>query len=448
MNNAAASAAPAAQSKAVSVVLIVAAVVLSTAARTVLSPMQELVQADLGLDDNQIALLQGLALALPIVVLSFPLGRLVDRANRTRLLFYFGIACGLASLVTAVGHGFALVLVSRMVVGVCFAGIFLAALSLVADLSDAGMRGRLVMLLFLGQVVGRSASFALAGALLAHLPAMRLADWGLASFAPWRLVQGVFALIILGIASLMFVLREPPRREVGHAARGDLRAVFKEFLQYRKVLVPLLIGLSTINMADVAAEIWAVPVLTRTFHQTPIDFGGWMGLVTLIAGAGGALLGGLLADLGQRFGGRSGVVFGAILGAVVSIPGAFYPLMPSVSAFAVLFAIFLISGSCNGSAAVAAGTVLIPNEIRGVVSGVFGAISMLVASGIAPLLVSATAQVAGLGSDVAWPLALVGCVTSVIGSIAFVVCMRAARDHPTLTEGVMTPAAPAVASGA
>ena len=40
--------------------------------------------AELHLSDVQVSLAQGLAASLPAAVLSLPLGRLVDRANRTR----------------------------------------------------------------------------------------------------------------------------------------------------------------------------------------------------------------------------------------------------------------------------------------------------------------------------------------------------------------------------
>lgn len=418
-----------------SVGLIAMSIVLATAARVVLSPLQELARQDLHISDNQVALLQGLALALPIVILSFPIGRLVDRANRCKLLFIFALCSAVASIVTGMAHAYAVMFAARMVIGISFSAIFLSALSLVADLSDPGSRGRLVMLLFLGQVFGRSLSFAVVGAIIDKVPNAAEALFGITSVAPWRLVQMLFGIVILLGALPLLALREPARRELGQASGGGLRAVFREFWGYKRILVPLLIGLATINMADTASEIWAVPVLTRTFHQTPADFGGWMGLVALIAGVGGAIAGGLLSDLGQRRGGAGGILLGAIIGAVLSIPGAFYPMMPSVHAFAALLTLFLVSGSCNGAAAVAAATVLIPNEIRGVVSGVFAAISGLVASGLAPLLVSFTSQAMGLGADVAIPLTMVGCVTSVIGSIAFVVAMRAARSapHPAAT---------------
>lgn len=413
-----------------STALIVLSLVLATAGRGVLSPLQELVSVDLRVTDNQMALLQGLAIAAPLTLLSFPIGRLVDRANRARLLCAFALLCSGASLFTACAQSFAQIFAARMLVGISFAGIFLSALSLISDLSDPGTRGRLVMLLFLGQVFGRAASFAVVGAIVDRLPHL-LPDWaGASSVAPWRLVQAVFAAAIFIGAMLLLLLREPARRELGNAPQGNLRNALRELWSFRRLLAPLLVGLATINMADTAAEIWVVPVLTRSFHQSPADFGSWMGLVALFAGIGGALVGGLISDFGQRLAGRGGVLVGALLGAVLSIPGAFFPVMPGVHAFAVVLALFLASGMCTASAATAAATVLIPNEIRGLTSSIFGAVSVIVSSGIAPLMVSYSAGAMGLGTDIAIPLTGVAVTTSLIGSIAFGMAMRVARNAP------------------
>ena len=45
-------------------------------------------------------------------------------------------------------------------------------------------------------------------------------------------------------------------------------------------------------MADAAAGIWAAPVLSRSFNQTPEMFGGWMGAVIFGSGIIGAVVGG------------------------------------------------------------------------------------------------------------------------------------------------------------
>ena len=150
--------------------LITLAVFTGTAARYVLSPMQELVQADLGLGDNQIALLQGMAIALPTALISIPVGRLVDRTNRTRLLIVLALLCAVGSLLTALSQGFAAAFASRMLVAAAVVAAQPAALSLVSDLTQPAERGRMIMLTSLGQAFGGTAAYMLAGVLLAWLP--------------------------------------------------------------------------------------------------------------------------------------------------------------------------------------------------------------------------------------------------------------------------------------
>ena len=129
-----------------SILLVTLAVLSGSAARYVLSPMQELVRTDLGLDDNHVALLQGMSIALPTALLSIPLGRLVDRTNRARLLVVLALVCALGSVLTAFAPGFAAAFVARMLVGAAVIAAQPTALSLVADLTEASERGRMITL--------------------------------------------------------------------------------------------------------------------------------------------------------------------------------------------------------------------------------------------------------------------------------------------------------------
>jgi hypothetical protein len=85
--------------------------------------------------------------------------------------------------------------------------------------------------------------------------------------------------------------------------------------------------------------------------------------------------------------------------------------------------------------------VLLPNELRGLCSSVLSAVGTVVAFGLAPSLVSITAQITGHGDDIRWPLAVVGATTSTIGLLAFLHSMRVARapsDPMTSHEGGST----------
>jgi MFS family permease len=422
---------PRTQAVGVSIALIALALLGGASARTVLSPLQELMQADLALTDNEVSLIQGAAIALPLALVSLPIGRLVDRANRTKLLVVLALLCAAGSALTAFAGDFVTMFLARALVGVSFGAALPAAVSLGADLSQTANRSKVMAILGLGQVVGTAGAFVLAGGLLASLPASLDTGFGLAPLAAWRLVQLAFSLGMLVLALALFLLREPPRQEVAQPNAIGLQEALRELVAYRRVLAPLIGGMVTIGMADSAAGIWAVPVLTRALHLQPTDFGTWMGLLLLAAGFFGIVLGGLLGDIGQRLAGPSGLLGAAALVSALSIPMAFFPLMSSVTGFAALFGMLMLCGAATGIIGTAAITVLIPNELRGVSISLVAAFNILVGLGVAPTLVSLIAQAAGYGDDIRVPLTLVGFVTSVGGFICYVVAIRVARDSFT-----------------
>lgn len=405
------------------IALITLAVFSGTAARYALSPMQELARADLGLGDNQVALLQGMAIALPTALMSIPVGRLVDRADRARLMLVLAVLCTAGSLLTALAPGFGAAFGSRMLLLAAVVAAQPATLSLVSDLTEPSERGRFITLTSLGQAAGATAAYMLAGVLLAWLP-MAVSGTPLAGLSPWRLVQLAWTLAMGVTALALLALREPARREAGAAdADAGLTATLRALWAYRSLLLPLCGGMVSIGMADAAAGIWAVPILSRRFHLTPADFGPWLGMLNLVSSVVGAVLGGLAADLGQRGRGQAGALLGAVLGAFVSVPAALFPVAPSVAWFALLLFVLLAAGACVNIAATSAVMVLLPNALRGMCISVLVAVIGLVAFGIAPLLVSLGAR----GADLSVPLAIVGALTSLAAGAAFVRAMRVAH---------------------
>ena len=434
-------AAPRGASRNAAIGLITFAVFTGTAARYVLSPMQELVKADLGMGDNQVALLQGMAIALPTALMAIPLGRLVDRSNRARLLVMLALACAAGSVLTALAYDFATAFAARMLVAASVVAAQPAALSLVADLTEPAQRGRMITLTALGQALGGTVAFVLAGVLLPWLPGFFSTTLSfilpegsaIAALAPWRLVQLVFAAAVLAATAVLLFLREPVRREAGAAEGEKLGVALRQLWAFRPFLLPLLGGMVTVGMADAAAAIWAVPVLTRTFHQTPADFGTWMGLLNLGSGIVGAVLGGLAADVGQRKRGRSGVLLGAVIAAALSVPAALFPIMPDVGWFGAMLALLLTCGACVNIAATSAIMVILPNELRGICMSIVVAVIGMAAFGVAPLLVSLSAQAFGQGADIAIALTFVGFITSVLATAAFLHAMRVAgRASPAI----------------
>ena len=180
-------------------------------------------------------------------------------------------------------------------------------------------------------------------------------------------------------------------------------------------------------MADAAASIWAAPILERHYNLTPEQYGPWMALVLLGSGLIGAVFGGFAADLGHKSKIKGGILLGAVIAAVLSIPGAFFSVMPDATTFAWLLLVLLTCGAVTGLVTAAAIAVLVPNEIRGVCLGAFIVIGAIIGFGVAPTLVTLIADMLGGEGSLRLALAITGAGTSTLAAIGFISAMLRAR---------------------
>jgi MFS family permease len=234
---------------------------------------------------------------------------------------------------------------------------------------------------------------------------------------------------MLGIASALFILPllfliEPARHEVEAGPSAPLRTLWAEIKARRRWIIPLFVGQTTVVMADAAAGIWVSPVLQRNYHLAPGDFGTWLGALVLVTGIVGAIVGGVVADLGQKSKVRGGLLVGAVVAAVIGVPSALFPIMPGVGAFAVAVGMLMLAGNVTGIIAAVALTVWLPNELRGLCIGAFIAFAGLIGFGIAPSLVTAVSHSLGGEQHLAPALAIVGVAVSIISVLGFGLAMR------------------------
>lgn len=403
--------------------LLSATIGSASAMRTVFSPVQEVAAASLHINDFQMSLLQGLALSLPIAALAIPVGRITDRGNRATLLFFLALLWTIGTALSVFGTEFWHIFVARMLAGIGAFSSLTVTISMVADLSTPDTRGRSLMLLSLGNMVGAAAAFAFGGSLLgyfAHAAPL------LAGLEPWRNVLLVFAGVSLVLALLLLTVREPARHEISEA-NPALSVALRELWERRGLLAPLFIGQVTVVMADAAASIWAAPVLERHYNLTPEQYGGWMGGVILASGIVGAVFGGFAADFGHKSKIKGGILIGAVIAAVLSIPGAFFSMMPDATSFAWMLWLLLTCGAITGLVTAAAIAVLVPNEIRGVCLGAFIVIGAIIGFGVAPTLVTLIAGAIGGEKSLPLGLALTGAGTSALAAIGFISALLRAR---------------------
>lgn len=391
--------------------------------------VQEGAKVELGLSDKVLGAIQGLGAAVPLVIFSIPIGILVDRYHRVRLMAALAGVWTVGTLLTALAPNVPVLVAARMLTGIGTTGALTCALSLCADLCAPEQRGRALLIVNLGKSLGVAAAFALSGWLFgtfaAHTgPAL------LDTMAPWRSTHVVLAVLSGILLTPLLLLREPRRHEVESQSDAPFRVVARELWSRRAFLGPLFAGQVAVVMADAAAGVWVAPVLSRSYGLQPQQFGGWVGAILFFSGIAGAALGGVSADIGQRSRIRGGLLIGAAIAAGLGVPAALFPIMPNVPTFAVALFVLMLSGAVTGLVVSVALTVLIPNELRGLCIGAFIALAGLIGFGLAPWLVTVVSGVLGGERHLAMALTLVGVTVSALSFLAFLLAMKRAPLSP------------------
>ena len=378
-------------------------------AKTALGPLQESIRIALSLTDNQMAMLQGPALALPMVIVAIPLGLLIDRYSRARLLLGLCTLNLLCSGLTAAAPSFAVLFAVRCVIGLTAFTITPVVLSVLADLYAPAQRGRATMIMTVGQYGGAAAAFALGGSLLATR--------GIAAEA-WRSAMLWLTLPLVAILLLTAVVREPTRTDIV-VAPSSIRISCTEFWQLRAFIVPVLLGVALTEMGLGASLVWSAPTLARDFGLAPQRVGVTMAGVLLVSGVLGTIVGGLIADLCQRQRGpaRTMVVLASL--ALIGAPGGLFAVMPGVVSAGALLILFVASTSATGVMGGTLLTVVVPNELRGLCLALLFAAGAIVGVGVAPLTVSLLSGVLGGPTTIGTALTIV-CVAASLVSAAMI----------------------------
>jgi len=274
--------------------LLTATYTFSFIDRQIINLLVDPIRADLSLSDSQVSFLQGLAFVLPYVILSIPLGRIVDRANRIRVLV-FGILIWTVSCVTCgLAKNFWQLGVARMGVGAGEASVTPASWSLLADFFPENKRALPVSIFLMGPYLGAGLSLILGAEVVgwaSGLGAIELPMVG--ALAPWQLTFMLVALPGLLMAFLLPLLREPPRTQrltqtAEPLSWGD---VANYVWPRRRVFGAYLLGAPFIVLVLYALQAWVPSLLIRVHGLEIVDAGLYYGTIALLAGSAGVLSG-------------------------------------------------------------------------------------------------------------------------------------------------------------
>jgi MFS family permease len=162
-------------------------------------------EPDLHISNVQLGLLVTIT-SLVGVVLTVPMGVLVDRFNRTRLLMVMVCLWGVAELVSAFATTYWWLVVFRVMLGGVTAVAAPAVASLTGDYFPPGDRGRIYGTIVAGELLGAGFGVLVAGEL--------------AALAGWRPALAVLALPSIALAWVLHRMPEPARGGQSWIPRG------------------------------------------------------------------------------------------------------------------------------------------------------------------------------------------------------------------------------------
>ena len=280
----------------VTLALLTATYFFSYMDRQILAILQEDIKADLMLSDTQLGLLAGFAFALFYATLGIPVASLADRTNRRNII---AIALAIWSGATAVcglAANYPQLLAARIGVGIGEAGSSPPSHSMIADMYPPNERASALAIYSLGVYFGGAGGLILGG--------NAVEEFG------WR--AAFFIVGIPGVILALFVrlfATEPPRglsdakpgvipatvNEEAAEARPSVMDGFRAMWK-SKAAVHLVLAVTLTSLIGYALTGWTPSFLIRSFGMTPASVGNYYAPLSLVAGAGGVMFSGKLAD--------------------------------------------------------------------------------------------------------------------------------------------------------
>lgn len=388
-------------------ILLMAVFTVGNIDRALVSVLAEPIKREFLLSDSQLGLLTGLAFAIPYTLAGIPMGRLIDRSHRVRLvtgmmIVWSGLTAGFAFL-----QSYAAMIAARMALGASEAGQAPALTALASDLAPPEKRGRAIGLLYLSTPLGIIIGFAFGSLVAAH--------------HGWRTAFLVAAAPGFILAAAMWVLvREPVRggadTDDGAAPmpKGSSGPIFRG--DPFPVLLVAACGLAVAGQVGISA--FLAPFLVRV-HGVDIGQAGLLiaatyGVGGLIGIAGGGAIGDWLA---KRTG--NGDLIGV---AVFNVGAAGFAILATTlaSLAAALAALALYAVLCVAYYGPVIGAYVsrLPADRRGVGMAVLMIVMNLVGYGLGP-------QIAGSLSDLFARLGFESSLRPALSTTACLYCASA-----------------------
>lgn len=373
---------------------------------------QELFKAEFGLTDTQVGLVTGILYGGAYALVGIPLGWLIQRTHRVRLLSFLVAIWSGVTVLCGFATQFWHLAAARVLVGAAESGGAPVSLSILQPLFGKEKRATVSSIFFAGAGLGVIVSF--------------LAGGYIASTYGWRVVFFIYGApgLLLALA-ILFLVPEPIRtKEVTTEKSGILRDAWTLLRDPRLRMVYA--GSILFSVVNAGIGAWLVSFLIRVHDFTLTQSGAIVALGLGVCGTVGSLTLGVVADRAEaRQRGGLLMVIGlcAIANGVAGIAAALAECTVAVIVAIALWGITAIAYSGPTNAAIGE---MAPPRLMGVGFSLFAVLCNLIGSGLGPLFAGqiSDAFLASMGGDSLRPAMATIASIQILTALAYFSAMR------------------------
>ena len=355
------------------------------------------IKADLGINDTQIGLLQGLSFALLYVVASLPIAWMADVGKRT-LIISVGIVCwSLATFFCGLATTFLLMFIARMMVGLGEATLTPSGYSLLSDYFSKDRVGVAISLFTGCGFLGAGLGYIIGGQVIGHFSQAEVYVLPLVGeVAPWQITFMVVAIPGILLFLLMQLVKEPPRQSLVDTQQSpkdvisSFKALFSFISENRQLFFGLFIGISFMAAATLSINTWVPEFLVRTYGLEPSEASAKVGPLMMVAGPGGVFFGGFVGSFLMNRGiSHANLTLAIVAALLAAIFGFLFTKAGSIEQSLLLMVPALFFGALPFGCGTSTLPLVAPNRLRAQVVAVYLLVANLLGNTIGPTGVGA-----------------------------------------------------------
>jgi len=255
-----------------------------------ISPLADVLKAQLGFSDSNIGLLNAIY-SIPNIIMVLIGGLIIDRIGTKKSTFIFGALCLLGAIITTLTGTLEVMAAGRLIFG-------LGAESLTVAVTTA------IAKWFKGKELSFAFGMNLTMARLGSFAALNSPSWAKSYYEHWQaplLIAVAFGVMCIVGATMYWILEARAEKiyqlgEVGETDKVVIRDIFKFSASYWYVVALCI----TFYSAIFPFQTFAVKFFIEA-HGTTREFGGWLSsMLTLFAMIGTPLFGLMVDRVGKR----------------------------------------------------------------------------------------------------------------------------------------------------